>query len=220
MKFTKDTIDSVDFSCDSIEFDSSIDDILFMLEKINSFQVEKRVISVNLKVLDFSIKKEIIKWLLKNKNLTHPQFILNVINLIKNYNSLDEEFFNNEKVIFKDLEEFLNIKLELKDEIQQFIDEITIDYFALMMSLHKIESNFLDNIKEMPSSHLHIIRALDFITLSGICAKSQNIQKPNFYIANALDIFQQLVNKMSCADNIMQMLLGSMKEKIFNVSSN
>lgn len=221
MTITRENVDSIDFSCEQIDFDSNIakEDLEFVLDKINSFDVELQTIHVNLKALTFDSKKIAIKFFLANVNLKHPEFLLNLINLIKNYNSLSEEFFGNEKVLFTDLEEFLNIKLELKDEIQQFIDDFTVHYFAMMMSLHKIESNFLDNVKVMPNTYLSLIRALDFVTLSGICSKSKNLYKPNFYISDSIDIFQTLLGKMSYTNQIMQLLLSNIEKEMKNVSN-
>lgn len=213
MIFTKNTIDSATFECDKIEFPENIDEIelISMLDSINKFSVELQTIPIDLKALSFENKKISIDYFLKNEDLMHPQFSLNLINLIKNYNNLSDDFFNNERVIFKDLEEFLNVKLEMKDEIQKFIDDFSLNYFAMMISLHKVESNFLDNIKTLPTVHLNIIRALDFVTLSGICSKCKNIEKPNFYIADALNIFNNLLGKMSFTNDIMQTILSNIK---------
>lgn len=218
MVFTLNTIEKITFDCQQINFDSSINEneLVSMLSKINDFSNELQTITVGLKDLSYSNKICALKYCLCNDNIMHPQFLLNLINIIKNYNNLTDEFFNNEKVIFKDLEEFLNIKLELKDEIQDFIDSFSLNYFSMFMSIHKIESNFLDNIKELPKTYLNIIRALDFVTLSGICAKCKKLEKPNFYIANAIDIVSELSEKMNGTNEIMKVLIDNLKMKVQN----
>lgn len=155
------------------------------------------------KHLSINQKIEIFKVWLSIYDLVNPYIILNILALIRAYNDFSEDFFNSPQIYFNDITEFLDIKLELKDDIDKFINEFAIWYFSLFRSLHKLEFNFLDSVKKLPLIFEKIITTVDYITLSGIIAKS-NISKINelFLVENALFYITTLSQKMNISSEL------------------
>jgi hypothetical protein len=129
---------------------------------------------------------------------------MNLITLVRAYNDFSDDFFTSDTIYFNSITEFLDIKLELKNELDNFINDFSTWYYSLFKCIHKVEINFLETFKPLPNTFSSIITALDFVTISGIISKATNVDFKNLYLVeNALTYISVLSQKNSLASMFM-----------------
>lgn len=210
--FEQQILDSSDAIVQLDESFNSIEKIIELCKFINSNSKYQELI-LNIKDVSTENKIEVFKYLFSNKELTNYSCIINVYNFIKAYNSLDDKFFNSRLVFVKTIEEFLDIKLALKDQIQQYIDDFTSWYLSLFMYVSKLDVNFLEKSEKLPNSYQVIINMADMVSLSGICQKAniKSIMLHEMPISDSLNIVNRLVQKMQLVENLYTSLLNNIK---------
>ena len=57
------------------------------------------------------------KVLLEQATCYNKQLLVNLVNLLKAYNQFSDDFFKNSVIVFASIEEFLDIKLALEEQI-------------------------------------------------------------------------------------------------------
>ena len=199
----------------NISFDSNIDDksLHTAVKIISELENNSSILVIyDIKTLSFDVKKRVVKAFLTNDNFQNDDAILNIINLIKNYNSLSDDFFKSEKIWFNSVTEFLDIKLDLKKELHEFITALTIWYLSLFQSIHKIEPNFLDKITNIPESFKKIFMTFDIFTLSGIISKSAKFSTDQLKIVNdAFSIVNSMMIKSAMSNQILNNIFDTFK---------
>ncbi len=165
---------------ESLVFDNSIVDfnrLCSFLQNVFDFELAYEYdFKLQFKALNKDIKIQLLrKWLL-DENMSNSIVLLNIINLIKTYNTLSDDFFRNQNIIFNDITELLDIKIGIKNEIDIFVKNLCIWYLSLFVSVHKNESNYLDDVYEIPVPYKKLLLSLDFYTLSGICQKAKDFE--------------------------------------------
>lgn len=175
----------------------SEEDLLTLLKQVYDFENQEEyndVIMLKLKGLSVDLLSEAIKYSLSREDLKNPTMILNIINLIKIYNTLDDSFFENENVYVSSIEELLDIKFNIHSELQQFIKQLSIYFISLFKSYNKTSYSPLDNHIKLPSMYEKIFLSLDLLTLSGIFSVSPTfstdecvyIEESMLYVSNIM----------------------------------
>ena len=149
---------------------------------------------LDLKGLDNELLIEAFLYSINYSELIDPTMILNILNLIKIYNTLSDDFFNHERVYFKSLTDFLDIKITIKKDLKEFTKKIGIRFYSLVKSCNKIQDNStaqnLENIYNM------IFSSIDFMTLCGILSNTNDFSTDECYvIKNAHTILYNLIEK-------------------------
>ena len=107
---------------------------------------------MNIKEQTTDKKVEHFKNLL-NGTITEPDSadILNVYRLVNTYNIFDEDFFENENSYINDISEYIDIKMELVDELKSFSQELAKWYLGIVYSCDiKLSEEDESEMKEMP----------------------------------------------------------------------
>ena len=131
-----------------ISFSDSIavNEIVDIIKKVNDIEIESGLnIFINLKPLNIQKIQEILSSLLKCDRLSNASILFNIILLLKTYNTLEDEFFNNKNVYYSSLEDFLDIKNGLKSDIKELNTKLSIYFMSIFRSLNKFEFSFIDN---------------------------------------------------------------------------
>lgn len=179
----------------------NIDTLLKNLEFIYNLQnqYEDIKILVNLKGLQIEKLAEAIKFALTFENLKDPLMILNIFNLIKIYNTLNDSFFENQYIYISNIQQLLDLKLEISNQLKKFIKQLSIYFISLFKSYNKTSFTPLDMHIQLPNIYKHIILAGDLITLSGIFSTSQPFDTSQcIYIDDAM----YFVNELAFKSNI------------------
>ena len=187
----------------------SLEDIYSIISNILAYeQSTQKNIHFFLKDLPKNIRRDLLECFLSNYSITNFQILINIVNLIKNYNQFAPDFFDSEFIFINSLEEFLDFKVELKKHLDDYMLELSKWYVSLFKSLHKIETNYLDDVKEMPKSFYTIILNFDFYTLSAILDKSLDFKLSDCYLVeNAYTIISTLVNKQQNMSTLLSHIL-------------
>ena len=191
---------------DGIEKDS----LLTIIKEVYDFETEtKEIVFLNLKGLNVSLVTEAIRYSLTREDLRNPYMILNIINLIKIYNTLDDSFFNDSKIYVNSIEDLLDVKLDLTDELKKFQKQLSIYFISLFKSYNKFSYEPLDKHIELPEIYKNIILSLDILTLSGIFSVSEPFSTEEcVYIDSAIFYMNELLMRGAISSNLLNSLFG------------
>ena len=186
------------------------DTLLEKLKDIFDYETEtKGIVFLNLKGLDTSLISESIRYALSREDLRNPYMILNIINLIKIYNTLDDSFFNDSKIYVNSIEDLLDVKLDLSEELKKFQRQLSIYFISLFKSYNKLSYEPLDKHIELPEIYKNIILSLDILTLSGIFSVSEPFSTEEcVYIDSAIIYMNELLIRGGIYSNLLNELFG------------
>jgi hypothetical protein len=171
----------------------------YNLENDESF---KGNILLRLRGVNTDLLTAAIKFSLEKETIKNPLMILNIINLIKIYNTLDESFFNNEDNYFTSIDSLLDVKLILRNDLKEFSKKLSIYFISLLKSYNKLTYTPADVRIDLPNVYKIILLSTDIMTLSGIFASSGDFNtKECVYINNGISILSQLLTKHSITMN-------------------
>ena len=155
-----------------------------------------KVLFLNLKKLDTDLKADALKYALSREDLKDPITSLNILNLIKIYNNLDDSFFENENVWVNSLEDLLDLKLLINDELKAFIKQFSIYFLSLIKSYNKMIYTPLDTHIDLPQTYKTLFLSMDFMTASGIFSVSEPINTDELiYINEATPYLMEMMVK-------------------------
>lgn len=168
-------------------------------------QTDDIIVMFDLKKASTEQKIEALKYGFNNINLDDPLMQLNIYNLVKSYNNLNDEFFNSPDVYFKDVEELLDVKLALGANIKSFIKQLSIYFLSLLKSYTKFVYTPSDEHIELPTLYRNMILSSDMSTLSGIFAKAPEFSTSELmYIDNAYIYMTTLLSKSKVGIDLME----------------
>ena len=203
----------------SIRFDITDEaaDVVSKVEKIykdvaefNSVNDNKVTVMVDLKHCKVDTKAEVIRFALGYNDLEDPLMLLNILNLVKMYNTLDDNHFAADDVFVNSIEELLDLKLLLSSDIKEFSRKLSIYFLSIIKSYNKMTFTPADDHTVLPKVFEALILASDLLTLSGIFAKATNISTEDLvYVDNAYIYMTSLINKGITTSS----LLGEFLEK-------
>ena len=151
---------------------------------------------LDIKSLSLDDKVAIIKIALNCENVTDPLMIMNLINLVKVYNTLADDYFESPDVYVNSVEELLDLKLALSANLKEFARNIVIYFLSILKSYHKTSYNSTDSHKSLPSLYNMFFWSVDFLTLSGILAKAPEVSTKDLtFIDGAPNILMALITK-------------------------
>ena len=175
------------------------------LEEVKELYKEGNVMLDIKSLQDVNEKAAIIKYALTKEDLTDPLMIMNLINLVKIYNTLEDAYFESKDVYVNSVEELLDLKLALSADLKEFARKITFYFLSLFKSYVKTSYTDTDKYIELPKLYESIFCNVDFLTLSGIASKAPEIStKDLVYVEGAYKYFSLLIIKGMDAINMMK----------------
>ena len=196
-----------------ISFSDSIavNEIVDIIKKVNDIEIESGLnIFINLKPLNIQKIQEILSSLLKCDRLSNASILFNIILLLKTYNTLEDEFFNNKNVYYSSLEDFLDIKNGLKSDIKELNTKLSIYFMSIFRSLNKFEFSFIDNPVQIPELYKNILLSVDVFTIGGILSNNNGFtDKDMLMIKDSYGYVSEITSKIKTTD----MLFGSLMEQ-------
>ena len=188
-----------------IRFDESTkpEELVQALKQIYSMESQpgfsKRVF-LDLRGLPTEVLAQGLRFSLKHINLRDPIMILNLIVLVKTYNTLQDEFFNDQHIYVTSLEQMLDLKLALSKDLKQFIKTLSVYFISLLRSYPKFVFTPMDTHIKLPELYKIMITSMDFLTLCGVFAISQPFNTDQcVYVDDALEIVNVLLSKNNIA---------------------
>ena len=189
----------------------TVNDIVDIIKKVNDIEIESGLtIFINLKQLNIQKIQEILSVFLKYDELTNASILFNIILLLKTYNTLEDEFFNNKNVYYSSLEDFLDIKNGLKSDIKELNTKLSIYFMSIFRSLNKFEFSFIDNPVQIPELYKNILLSVDVFTIGGILSNNNGFtDKDMLMIKDSYGYVSEITSKIKTTD----MLFGSIMEQ-------
>ncbi|MGN1393467.1 MAG: hypothetical protein ACI4V7_05405, partial [Succinivibrionaceae bacterium] len=148
----------------SITAEKLVENLSIIFE--SEYKNPKDIFLTNLKGLDIELITEGLKFALNYKNLKDSLMLLNILNLIKTYNTLDDSFFMNENIYISSIEDMLDLRLNLKDEIKEFNKKLSMYFISLIKSYNKTIFLPTDKCVDLPEIYKNIFLNIDLLTLS------------------------------------------------------
>lgn len=195
--------------------DISNESLIDILKKVYDYENNKddnTELLLNLKSLNAESLAEAFKYALTRDDIKDPITILNIINLIKIYNTLDDSFFNCEHIWFSSLENMLDVKLLIHAELKQFIRQFSIYFLSLIKSYNKVTYTPMDNNIDLPQIYKTLFLSIDFMTAAGIFSMSKSINTDElFFINDHMGYLTDMMMKTCNSMNILDAFLNETK---------
>jgi len=121
---------------------------MFDINNLNNEYFTKVDASEILEIKDLTTEDKIkcFSFFLQSDIITNSSVISNLFMLVNGISSIDDDVLNDSRVFFNDLEEYVDIKLELKKEIDNFKKKLLEFYLGVVQGL---------NVK-LPELKIHI----------------------------------------------------------------
>lgn len=184
-------------------------DIVGLIKKVNIIENESNIsITINLKPLNIQKIQEILSLLIKYEKLTNASIIFNIILLLKTYNTLEDDFFNNKNVYYSSLEDFLDIKNGLKYDIKELNTKLSVYFISIFKSLNKFEFSFIDNPVQIPELYTNILLSVDIFTIGGILSNNNGFSdKDMLMVKDSYGYVSEIVSKIKITDTMFESLM-------------
>ena len=130
--------------------DITSDELLELLNYVYNLENNeefKDTILLQLKGLNKNLLIDAFKYSLSREDLKDPIMILNIINLIKIYNNLNDNFFQDENIYISSKADLLDIKKNLKPELKEFVKKVSIYFLSVIKSYNKVTYTSLDTFE-------------------------------------------------------------------------
>lgn len=208
------TFESVNEDTTRVIVDSCKEDIVELVKVVYELESKGAKLLLDIKKLSEKEIEKAIRFSLSYEGLKDPLMILNILNLIKVYNTLNSSFFESKDIYFKSTLDFLNIKLTLKDELKAFKKQLSIYFLSLFKSYNKISFTPSDNVIDLPEIYQNLLLTTDILTLSGIFATSDTFSTDEcVFIKESFKYISNLLIKNSISLSLMNSFLEDFNKK-------
>lgn len=185
---------------DVIKFSNDIsnENLIKHLTYIYDYEnLQKKVnILCNLKNLSLDKLIDAFKYALSREDLKDPLMLLNIIDIIKTDNTLDDSFFENENIFISSIDDMLDLRRGLKLEIKTFKKQLSIYFLSLFKTYNKTHFTPSDNVVELPNIYNAIMLSTDLSVISGIFATSESFNTNEcIYIKDAYKYISNMMMK-------------------------
>lgn len=178
----------------------SEDDLISFLD----LTTKNEKLLLDFKDLDENKLISVFKYAMKHTDRSSPLITLNLFNLIKTYNNLEDSFFTSEDIYFKDTVQLVDIKVELDVELKDFLREFSIYFLSLIKSFNKITYSPLETVETLPTLYQVLFSMMDFGTAAGIFATAPDISTTEcLQIKNAYQFMNLMLIKSGMAINFL-----------------
>lgn len=209
------TFEGIEVVNDEIIVSKDIPEIALLgfLKCFFDFEIENdQTFQLNLKNTTTQNKISAFKYALTRDDIIDARMILNLFNLVKIYNTLDDSYFKCDDIFINDIEELLDVKLELQSELKTFAKTISIYFLSLFKSYNKVTYTPLDEHMELPRMYSIMFMSSDLLTLSGIFSISDNFSISDCkYIDGAFVYLKDLINKSAIGDSLIMKFMEGFK---------
>lgn len=164
---------------------------------------EEGGVFLDLKICDTKLKSDIIKHAIKMDDLEDQLMILNILNLVKPFNTLDDTYFQAPDIYVNSIEELLDIKLNINAELKEFSKKLIMYFLGIFKSITKTVFTPAEEHVVLPNLFKTLFLLLDFTTLSTILAKCPNFSINEVtYVEDAYTYMFSLISKSNMTFNL------------------
>ena len=118
----------------------------------------------DVKSLPYEDKARFMKYIMGDEGLMNTHLLTNIV-LMVNGRNIEDEVFAQESVVFNSLEEYIDMKFDLRDELRTFEENLLLYFLGAVKSYSVI---LPDNKKDVPMAYKIILSSLDLAAMSKI----------------------------------------------------
>lgn len=200
-----------------ISFDSqlSIDDVCSVLSLLlyleeKEFEDRRSSLVISLKGLSTEDLVKAYQCVLRRETLINPTIIINISLLINGYNTLDDSLFTSKDVFESSLDQLIDVKLELKQDLKDLQKNLAYWYLGCIKYMSKVEYTYLDDVQKMPNLYYLLIISQSFMSLSSIIQKTSDLDWNTLPIVeNAYFTITQLASKSNIDASLLNAILNA-----------
>ena len=172
---------------------------MFSIENLNDAFFGELDTEEILKIKELSIDDKVtcFKYFLSSDIISNISVISNIFLLINGISSIDDDTIEDERIFFKSLEEYVDIKLQIRQEIDKFNIRLLEYYLGIIEGLEVV----LDELKtHIPNTYFNIMPLVTPQLISRIMTKyltkiNAESVKPHFHS-------NELYNKINNPDSL------------------
>ena len=203
-----------------IKFDENItvDDLKICLSKLWEFEtISLHSVDILIKNLSYEHRKEALRLALKTPTIINNVFLTNVFCLIKQSNTFNEAYFNNEQVFVNDEVELLDILDDLEVEISEVTKTLAEYYISMLKTCHlvdAVENN--PNTVRIESLYEYLFTSVDVVILARILSsvKDPTIWETKKIVYNSLGYLGAIAEKFVFTNSILNVFSAPIFEFI------
>lgn len=156
----------------------------------DSVEIGKDVF-VDVSELDYFDKKEFIRFLLSQNGMLNNQVIINLSLLLKKNKGLTKELFTRDDIFFNDYIELLDIKQDLRKELNVLRKDIISIYYSAIKSISILNQEESYDVCNLKFLLMFLLNMEDISVISQLVddIKSEDI----LYITNGQKIVDQIL---------------------------
>ena len=182
---------------------------MFDIKNLNDNFFSELNIEEVLQIKELSIEDKVtcFKYFLSSEVITNISVISNIFLLINGISNIDDDTIEDERIFFNSLEEYVDIKLQIRREIDEFNISLLEYYFGIVEGLDVV----LDELKtHIPNTHFNIMPLITPQLLSRIMIKyltriDVSRVKPHFH---ANELYNKINNPDSLITGFLMSLIG------------
>ena len=198
-----------------IKFDENItvDDLKICLSKLWEFEtISLHSVDILIKNLSYEHRKEALRLALKTPTIINNVFLTNVFCLIKQSNTFNEAYFNNEQVFVNDEVELLDILDDLEVEISEVTKTLAEYYISMLKTCHlvdAVENN--PNTVKLESLYVFLFDCMDVTMLAKALSsvKDSSVWETKKIVLNSLNYLGSIANKFMFTDRVLDLILSN-----------
>lgn len=158
----------------------------------------------DVKELSFDDKKRFIEYIMGDTRMINSNLLMNIALLVKG-NDLSDEIFDKPEIFFKSLEEYVDLKFELKDTIAAYAHDMVKYFFSALKSYSLI----LPDGKEMvPESFSVLLCTMSVKDLSKLVNKVK-VDSDEWILVNDAET---IINSMFGLTPAVELFMNNFKE--------
>ena len=171
---------------------------------------EKKIaILVRLKGLSSEKLQKVFSFALDDEDLCDPLMSLNIYNMIRTYNTISDQFFENDDIYVDDIEQLLDIKLNLRDKLLGVSRKLSVFFLSLLKYCSKTVAMPTDTITPVPNIYQTLLKISDVFMLSELLMKCQDIKMEECVLVNdslkyLLPILEKTMTGMHMLNNFLK----------------
>ena len=131
----------------------------------------------NIKQKSTEEKIELLRDYMNGKN-TDNVLTVNLYSMIVPNKSFSDDYFEDQNILFSNIEEFLDIKITIKEELNNFISKLLGIYIACIKHCSVILTN---DDKNIPEQYFKLLCMLDITLLSNLMEKNNPAEDDTHY---------------------------------------
>lgn len=193
--------------------DITVNDLKICLSKLWEFETtSSHSIDILIKNLSYEHRKEAMRLALKTPTIVNNIFLTNIFCLVKQSNTFNEAYFNNEQVFVNDEVELLDILDDLEVEIAEVTKTLAEYYVSILKTCHlvdAVENN--PNAVKLESLYVFLFDCMDVTMMAKVLSsvKDPSIWETKKIVLDGLNYLGSMASKFMFTNRVLDLVLSN-----------